>query len=275
MFLVWNVDSRGGLHRIVRTCVGTGGRCSVSGWEHVHPKIPHPLSVVFFAWPHLPCPFLTRACHDFHRERSTIPENTSIVWNRTSTQRVKGYWHGSYWFCAYRESEPVIDAVCTAGGWLSLFLRFSWRLWSRRQIFQHVIRWRRTLIMSSESFHIATWLCDARECAMASTIVKLLSTPISAQSRTMTCDILGSCLLCTNLWIRTSYGRSVYWCTCIPNMRLISFAFLHSASSLWSPFCWHVSTLFVFFLCTAFTWLSLFLVIFSRLPVTFLSFSKL
>ena len=36
-FLVGNVDSRD-LHRIARKCAGTGGRCSVTGQEHVHPK---------------------------------------------------------------------------------------------------------------------------------------------------------------------------------------------------------------------------------------------
>ena len=37
MFVVGNVDSRD-VHRIGRKCVGTGGRCSVSGQKHVHPK---------------------------------------------------------------------------------------------------------------------------------------------------------------------------------------------------------------------------------------------
>ena len=57
-----------------------------------------------------------------------------------------------------------------------------------------------TLIISSQSSHIATWLCDARECSMKSTIVKPLSVRTSAQPRTMTRDNLGdyywSCAFC-------------------------------------------------------------------------------
>ena len=43
LFLVGNLDSRD-LHRIDRKCAGEGGRCSVSGQKHVHPKA----SALFF-----------------------------------------------------------------------------------------------------------------------------------------------------------------------------------------------------------------------------------
>ena len=37
LFPVGNVDNRDA-HRIARKCAGTGGRCSVTGQKHVHPK---------------------------------------------------------------------------------------------------------------------------------------------------------------------------------------------------------------------------------------------
>ena len=43
-----------------------------------------------------PSPFVSRACHDPHRDRMTIPENTSFEWNGLFAQLVKGYLHGSY-----------------------------------------------------------------------------------------------------------------------------------------------------------------------------------
>ena len=47
------------------------------------------------------------------------------------------------------------------------------------------------LVISSVSCHMATWLCGARECSLIRTIVKPQSDPTSAQSWTMTRDILG------------------------------------------------------------------------------------
>ena len=67
-------------------------------------------------------------------------------------------------------------------------------------------------LANSTSCHIATWLCEARECSMTSTIVsEPLSAPTSAQPRTMTRDILWNYYwLCARSWIGVSGWRSVY-----------------------------------------------------------------
>ena len=57
-------------------------------------RLPHHAQSVIL---HVPTPFIFRACHDSHHERTTIPENTSFEWNLIFTQRRdKGYWCGSY-----------------------------------------------------------------------------------------------------------------------------------------------------------------------------------
>ena len=53
--------------------------------KHVHPKA----SASRF-------PFVIRACHGSHHDRTTIPDNTPCDWNWIFGQRVKGYWYGSY-----------------------------------------------------------------------------------------------------------------------------------------------------------------------------------
>ena len=94
LFLVGNVDSRD-LHRIARRCARTGGRPSVTGQKHVHPK--PSASRAFF------CPSrdhtrrlrlsFALAMHGSHHERTTIPENTSL--SGMGSSLVKGYWYGS------------------------------------------------------------------------------------------------------------------------------------------------------------------------------------
>ena len=75
LFLIGTVDSRG-LHRIARKSAWTGGRCSVTGQKHVHPKKSASRSKLSFSRP--PSTFVFRAWHGSHRERTTIPENTSF-----------------------------------------------------------------------------------------------------------------------------------------------------------------------------------------------------
>ena len=75
LFLVGNEDSRDS-HRIVRKCVGTCGRCSVPGQEHVHPKASASRSEFYSSRDHLPSPSIFRTCYISHHERTTIPKNT-------------------------------------------------------------------------------------------------------------------------------------------------------------------------------------------------------
>ena len=57
------------------------------------------LRVLFFTLLHPPFPFVFRACHGSHHERTKIPENTFFEWNGLFTQPVKGYWcHVDQWF---------------------------------------------------------------------------------------------------------------------------------------------------------------------------------
>ena len=89
--LVGNVDDRD-LHRIARRCVGTGGRCSVSGQKHVHPKASASHSDIHSSHDHTRNPCLSfRAYH----ERTTIPENTSFEW-KVLFNASKRHWYGSY-----------------------------------------------------------------------------------------------------------------------------------------------------------------------------------
>ena len=39
------------------------------------------LRILFSPWPHPPSPFVFRACHCYHHERSTFAENTPFAWN--------------------------------------------------------------------------------------------------------------------------------------------------------------------------------------------------
>ena len=62
---------------------------------HVQPKASVSRSKTHSS-PHPPSQVVCRACHDSRHERTTIPENTSFEWNGLFTQRVTGYWYGSY-----------------------------------------------------------------------------------------------------------------------------------------------------------------------------------
>ena len=76
-FLVGNVDNRD-LHRVARRCLGTGGRCSVSGEKHVHPKASASRSECYSSRDHARLfQVVFRARHDSHHQRTTIPEHTS------------------------------------------------------------------------------------------------------------------------------------------------------------------------------------------------------
>ena len=75
-FLAGNVDNKG-QHRIARKCVGRSGRCSVSA-----------LRFLLFTSPHQPSPFVSRACHGSHLERTTIPEHVlRVEWETIHSTR--------------------------------------------------------------------------------------------------------------------------------------------------------------------------------------------
>ena len=90
LFPVGDVDSRD-LHRIARTCAGTGGRCSISGQKHVHPKASaSPQSMVLHVTTRPPSPFVFRACHGSHHEHTHDDSREHILgaaWDRHSTRQ--------------------------------------------------------------------------------------------------------------------------------------------------------------------------------------------
>ena len=98
LFLGGNVDSRDA-HRTARRCLGTGGRCGVSGHTRSSRDFRCTLRESLFKWPRPPSPSFSRACHGSHHERTSIPENTSLERNDPALA------------CG---SEPAVDAVCTA-----------------------------------------------------------------------------------------------------------------------------------------------------------------
>ncbi len=149
LFLVGNVEGRD-LHRFARKCVETGGTlqcvwtktCSSKCWRNT-------IRILFFTWPHPPSPFLSRLMWS-----SPWTHDTSFEWNGIFTQRVKGYWYGSYWLGAYLWIRINGGRGACYSGWLSL--RWSWtrrRFWSQGQIFGCMRCWRHTIVFSE------TWWC--------------------------------------------------------------------------------------------------------------------
>ena len=112
------------------------------------------------------------------------------------------------WELACCESESMIDTIIYCNGWLRLLRAYlKLALIAKTSLstyamlathgsrsLQKMMTASCTLIISSVSCHIATWLCGARECSMINTIVLPLSAPTSDQPRTMTRVILGALL---------------------------------------------------------------------------------
>ena len=96
LFSIGNVDSRD-LYRIARSCAGTGGRCSVTGQEHVHAKSSASRSEYCSPRDHTRPPCLSFALAEIlnmnaHHFQRTHPLHGMGLF----IQRVKGYWCGSH-----------------------------------------------------------------------------------------------------------------------------------------------------------------------------------
>ena len=78
LFLVRNVDGRD-LCRIAPTCAGTGGRCSVPGEEHVHPKASASRSECYSSRNHTRRAFIVRTMASAKDERGGRFQRTHLL----------------------------------------------------------------------------------------------------------------------------------------------------------------------------------------------------
>ena len=109
LFLVGNVDSRDS-HRIARKCAGTGGRCSVSGQKHDHPKTPASRSEFCSSRDYSrPLSFFFLALNARRFQRTHLFSGMGSSLNAS-----KDIGMGVIDLAPICESEPVMDTVCAA-----------------------------------------------------------------------------------------------------------------------------------------------------------------